>query len=726
MASSPEPMDGSVLSDEPGELAPLPNQDEDAEKAARKARRQTAIYPNTLRATPKPFSRSAAKRESVMALGSIEHLQHYFTKTGIAAKQKPSVRTKGLVPAIGGAGVRHIRAASSVTSIPELPPSPMVPTSTSSRPPFVHLPKTYEVDPDHLRPGVVRVLKAVEQAWRLSSKPDSSPDPSAFDVLSTLRITTRAIRSVRDYVVSLPDDHPTHTSKATVSYRSPAFTAPSPNRPSTLQSNPSQQSLASVLQQTIGTPAALSSPSRPGGTLSPRPSMATLSPRPSMATLSPRPSIANLSVQNTGASNASSNSPGGTSSQPFPSRPEEPLALVRRAALDVLTALRALEERARVAAGAEPSTDTRSVSSQSDTPPDKVFHSGDEAEKESATSLSLSSPAARAGLPRLQTASGTHTETLLVHGRGAVQVWSDSDDDEEVEPEEKREIWDEKLVLGGGWLYRRDLGMDDVLDEVGAVKRYLDVVDAVLFSGPGRSGKRGWDKERRKGRKSENPLSDSEEEPAVRFVSFGLMEQSLVEEEEEEEEGAGEEGGLPDWASVEPFGGDLIARTNALLQYFLPPQLSTLLPPEPTRETLLMALSDGQMLCVAYNAAVRKSKKAWGFINASSIHETASGLTEEAGRTFRKKENLGLWAAALKLRYVIDITPSHTNATKQTKHFHQAPAPEDEAGQGHEGNTFSPIVIAKHETGWEDMLERAIWEWVNAVVTETKNAAGKS
>ena len=36
----------------------------------------------------KPFSRSAAKRESVMALGSIEHLQHYFAKTGIAANKK--------------------------------------------------------------------------------------------------------------------------------------------------------------------------------------------------------------------------------------------------------------------------------------------------------------------------------------------------------------------------------------------------------------------------------------------------------------------------------------------------------------------------------------------------------------------------------------------------------------------------------------------------------------
>ena len=53
-------------------------------------RRQFAYYPNMNSANKptKPFSRSAAKRESVMALGSIEHLQHYFTKTGIAAEKK--------------------------------------------------------------------------------------------------------------------------------------------------------------------------------------------------------------------------------------------------------------------------------------------------------------------------------------------------------------------------------------------------------------------------------------------------------------------------------------------------------------------------------------------------------------------------------------------------------------------------------------------------------------
>jgi len=62
----------------------------DTSFTAKKARRQTAFYPNMNSANKpqKPFSRSAAKRESVMALGSIEHLQHYFTKTGIAAKKK--------------------------------------------------------------------------------------------------------------------------------------------------------------------------------------------------------------------------------------------------------------------------------------------------------------------------------------------------------------------------------------------------------------------------------------------------------------------------------------------------------------------------------------------------------------------------------------------------------------------------------------------------------------
>lgn len=56
---------------------------------AKKARRQSAFYPAVGNVSnTKPFSKSAARRDSVLALGSIEHLQFYFTKTGLTAKHK--------------------------------------------------------------------------------------------------------------------------------------------------------------------------------------------------------------------------------------------------------------------------------------------------------------------------------------------------------------------------------------------------------------------------------------------------------------------------------------------------------------------------------------------------------------------------------------------------------------------------------------------------------------
>ena len=71
---------------------PLPDTPDSGGEAASqtKKRRQVAFYPNmnSTNKPQKPFSRSAAKRESVMALGSIEYLQHYFTKTGISAQSE--------------------------------------------------------------------------------------------------------------------------------------------------------------------------------------------------------------------------------------------------------------------------------------------------------------------------------------------------------------------------------------------------------------------------------------------------------------------------------------------------------------------------------------------------------------------------------------------------------------------------------------------------------------
>ncbi len=73
--------------DTPGSSTPPESSDSSSQA---KRRRQVAFYPhmNSSNKPEKPFSRSAAKRESVMALGSIEYLQHYFTKTGIAAESE--------------------------------------------------------------------------------------------------------------------------------------------------------------------------------------------------------------------------------------------------------------------------------------------------------------------------------------------------------------------------------------------------------------------------------------------------------------------------------------------------------------------------------------------------------------------------------------------------------------------------------------------------------------
>jgi hypothetical protein len=87
-APSPSSTPPALTPDYTGSASPDSSSDADA--AVKKSRRQTAFYPNMNSANKpvKPFSRSAAKRQSVMTLGSIEHLQHYFTKTGIAAKSK--------------------------------------------------------------------------------------------------------------------------------------------------------------------------------------------------------------------------------------------------------------------------------------------------------------------------------------------------------------------------------------------------------------------------------------------------------------------------------------------------------------------------------------------------------------------------------------------------------------------------------------------------------------
>ncbi|KIP07844.1 hypothetical protein PHLGIDRAFT_70384 [Phlebiopsis gigantea 11061_1 CR5-6] len=633
------------------------------------SRRQFAYYPNMNSSNKplKPFSRSAAKRESVMALGSIEHLQHYFTKTGIAAETNPSNKpNNGMVPAIGGLIGKTGRPWPAGVPEFQLPPSPVVPQIIHPiTSPYV---KTYEIDPENLRPSVIEDLGAVEQAWWLSgveqadllSVPDAQGGKGTthVDVLDVLRTTTHAVRSVRNYLLSLPDDGPTPV-KPQFQFRTSVLSAPPPPRRQASQ----------------------------------------------------------------------------------PDSASDPLSRIRRSALEVLTVLRSVEEASRL-----PLSDD-AYDAQSD--------HGDHTEAHSVSGSTVS----RATSPDFL---GDDVETPVsisyvhVGGRhGPVPVWEDEDDfdlNQATDPEqEKRERWDERLVLGGGWLYKQDVTRQALATERGVVARYLDAVDDVLFGGR-KEGKRGWEREREKAereRRSKGRRVSAGDAELVqtkrsnrRVVSAGMFDamrgMALTEEPEEgemisEAESVDDEE-LPDWARRNLFVDDNLGRLHALLQALVPGSLLHLLPrAPPDRAVLLQALSSGQLLCSAYNIGVRKSRKPWGFVNKDAIHDIAAleaqsvaeGEQEQArkGWTFRRTDNLRLWAAALKLRYSL---PVHTPASGKlapkegTTPVGSPSTPIFRFPTAELPITFDAPLIARHEPGWEDMLEQLAMRWMQAVVDEKR------
>ncbi|KAG1772463.1 hypothetical protein EV702DRAFT_1134014 [Suillus placidus] len=601
MASSPPPLTPPALTPDYTGSASTDSQSH-AEAAVKnlKARRSTAFYPNMNSANKpvKPFSRSAAKRQSVMTLGSIEHLQHYFTKTGIVAKPNPSKKFSGqLVPALGGIHAAKSAKASLGSLLEfELPPSPTIPQiQQPAFPPFV---KTYETDPEAFLPGVVEDLMAVADVWGLSSskndRPTCDPDflsPHAsdtpqdrLDILNLLKITTRAIRSVRNYVIALPDD--------------------------------SAGSLRSQYRNKVA-----ASPPHP------------------------------------------------KRNAPYQKAQADPLSLIRKSALEVLVVLRELEERSRVPL----CDDAYDVQSDHGSVPD---HSG-------------ASPSRVASPATLSDTSHDHDYDLsidpdmsisFVHVQGrheSVPVWEDDYYDSIMSEEEgeKRDHWDDRLVLGGGWLYKQDMTLADLAKEEEVVRRYVDVVDDVLF-GEVKEGKRGWEREHervmkkeREGRSKSRRVSAGDADPSRslsspsssrRVVSSGLLDSmqrlTMMEENEEmtalsEEESLDEED-LPEWAMRGSFAEHPLGQAHALIHALLPEHLRSLLPPATDRNAFLLALSSGQFLCIAYNTGVRWSRKPWGFISPDSIHdivalEAAEDEKEKSkiGWTFRRTDNLRLWAA---------------------------------------------------------------------------------
>jgi hypothetical protein len=340
----------------------------------------------------------------------------------------------------------------------------------------------------------VKDLEAISDVWALGTSvqraeptlmADSSlaahvesPTPAAravmlspLDILAVLKSTTTAVRSVRNYLVVLPED----------------------------------------------------------GDYTPPPPDAFLSP-----SLSPRNRPVPLPRQSS----------------------DTTLNLIRQIALEVLGVLRDIEEKYRLPMTEETSdvlSDHGSGSARSRVP----SPGSDDSESGTSFAFSVIKP------------KGIDKEVL---------VYSDEEDDiNKEEPEEKRETWDEKLVLGGGWLYRQNVTLLDLEKEREIVAHYLDTVDKLIFGGETPLHQRGWafalQRLRARQRRSINAEKLSPGEIRAghvrgnRVISnslFDAMNAMVVSEESESQspspvsQGFWDEGHLPDWAKVTCFVDDLL------------------------------------------------------------------------------------------------------------------------------------------------------------------------
>ena len=464
----------------------------------------------------------------------------------------------------------------------ELPPSPALPTQLPTSTPYV---KTFEVDPENLRPGVTQDLTVVEKVWRLRTDDSAqTPDPSllsahppgsvaGFDVLRALKVTTHAIRSVRNYLLSLPDEYGVSRSQPRQTFRPASLST----------SEPQKRRVSSGTDRT------------------------------------------------------------------------DPLARIRRAALDVLTVLRELEESARVLLSDDAYDASSDRSSQS----------------------RVASPAELSDVP---TDSSFSVSVMRVGGRrGSILVCDEGEDDFNVDEESERvprERWDERLVLGSGLLYKHDIKIEELGKQQSAIAKYLDTVDEVLFGARKGNNVRGWVSEqervarREKGRRSSRPPTEAVGSaimvgsmPGLSVTDEPAVLETLAEEEHGDVDGDGttslDDEDLPRWAQRSAFPDGELPRTHALLVALLPASLLSHLPTSPDRAELLNTLSSGQLLCIAYNIGVRHSRKPWGYINDDSIHDivvledalsasAVDGSQAEKGRkgwTFRRTDNLRLWGA---------------------------------------------------------------------------------
>ena len=279
-----------------------------------------------------------------------------------------------------------------------------------------------KVDLDSLRAGALTSLRAVDKVWRINpisgSVADANDDSSEIDILEVLRVTVEAIRAVRAYSLALPTSSLLLSSK---SHSTSMLRVPS--------------GLGRARQP-------LSTPSRPA----------------------PR------SVSSSGSGSSILRNP-----SPVPE--DDPLAEVRRAALDLLIGLRAVEERSRV----EESSLQNAGSGRLQ----------DEAANQTATEY-VSSPHDRPSMQETvqrESEASPHLEINLM-----MEDQEEDDDDlsfffpNETGEQDSKDSWYKRLNDADreGWLYRADLRIDENLkEEQHLVEAWMKAVDQRIFGGQG-------------------------------------------------------------------------------------------------------------------------------------------------------------------------------------------------------------------------------------------------
>lgn len=164
----------------------------------------------------KPFARSAAKRESVMALGSIQHLQHMYAKRAVLAQRR-------VTPSVEEQVDEHDEDELA------MPPTPARPPVAQQRP-RDGTPSRMLKSQKELRDDVLQGMTRLCDAWRLTvpTKPASESDagdvtrrlssmsleePASVEpasvVLDLINVTTAAVRRAQAYVASFPSDQHT-------------------------------------------------------------------------------------------------------------------------------------------------------------------------------------------------------------------------------------------------------------------------------------------------------------------------------------------------------------------------------------------------------------------------------------------------------------------------------------------------------------------------------------